>query len=264
MGTGANKSQTTSWYGLPSTQSSEIYIKELVAVSIDPPAKDNALLLTTDTEVSIAPKLHKNQQHTSSKHVPNGHPPSNSEKAGTTGTIPSNVDAKPATKAGNTQLLRVVPSRLVKTSITHTGPELIALVSPVTFDALFGPVQQKDDGENQICYQAHFKKLLGPVDPTSSPDSSTPAQAPGPRVLKAGISEKAKESDQIGIQEPQRSGEVYIGCSSSVIDKHVIFAALTESVEEWDTVRYVSLPLISVALNLATTPVSLLSQGPLP
>lgn len=153
----------------------------------------------------------------------------------------------------------MLPSRLVKTSITHAGSELIAFVSPVTFDTLFGPDQRKDDEERRVCYQAVFKKVPGPVDPTKNPDSVSPTQAPSARVLKAGSSEKTKGTDQTGAEEPKGSGDVYIGCSSSIIDKHIVFAALTEGLEEWDTVRYVHIPLVSVPSSSAAILVSLLN-----
>lgn len=151
---------------------------------------------------------------------------------------PSNAKPKSTTKSGNTRLLRVLPARFVGITSTNSVSELIAFVSPVTFDALFGSEKRKEQEESYTCYQARFRRLLGPVDPTFDPNSTPSNQAPSARVLKAGSTEKEKENEQANAQGPPGSGEVYIGCSPDIIDRHIAFAALTEGIEEWDTVRY--------------------------
>ncbi|KAF9453962.1 AAA-domain-containing protein [Macrolepiota fuliginosa MF-IS2] len=202
----------------------------LRVVSIDPPAKNDALLLTTNTEVSIAPKLHKNQQRAPSKSAPD----TTTKPADEAGS--SNAMSKSPTKPGKIELLRVLPSRFVKIPSTDSVSELVAFVSPATFNALFEPESRRDD-ESNVCFQVQFKRLPGPVDPTSNTDSTPPNQVSTARVLKAGSADKEKNNDQVNAQGVPGTGEVYIGCSPNIIDQHIVFAALTNGIEEWDTVR---------------------------
>lgn len=160
----------------------------------------------------------------------------NGKKPSTTEEAPPTTKPRPTTKQGKTEYLRVLSSRFSKASFAHSGSELIALVSPATFDVLFDPGQRTRDGDHYICYQARFKQLSAPPDPTANSDQAVPDQAPTPRVLKAGSTEMEKE---VGPTEPSGTGEVYIGCSPDVIDQHIVFVALTEGVAEWDIVRFV-------------------------
>ncbi|KAF5351610.1 hypothetical protein D9756_007497 [Leucocoprinus leucothites] len=203
----------------------------LRVVSIDPSAKDGALLLTTNTEVSIAPKLHK--QPSLSKNLSNGH--SIASRKPVEGVQP-NMNLEPTSKPGNSEVLRVLPSRLFTTLPAYLGSELIAFVSPQTFGALFGPEQDSLANDHCICFQARFKLRQGPVDPTSS-SSSASNQTPVARVLKPGSSEKEKENQSTKAPEFPGTGEIYIGCLPDVVDQHIVFSALTESVQDWDVVR---------------------------
>jgi len=212
--------------GLFVNQISQFWLADVDTVSVRPSAKDNALLLTTNTEVSISPKLHKQQ-------LPlkwNGHSVSAKNPAENT---PPSTKPEPTSKPGNSEVLRVLPSRfLQETSSTHSGSELIAFVSIGTFGKLFGSTS--DGG---LCFQARFKRMQGPADPTSTQSSETNSN-PVAHVFKAGSSAKGKKSEGIEDSGHLGSGEIYVGCSHNVIDHHIIFSALTEDVEEWDLVRY--------------------------
>jgi peroxin-1 len=188
--------------------------------------------LTTNTEVRVASKPHGKSSFSNplSQSHANGDEPSATEKAATKST---------AKTEGETEHLRVLPSRFSKVSCTHSGPELVAFVSPWTFDTLFGAEKEKGDEEKCLCHAARFKRLLPPSDPTLDHPSTKPEDAPNPRVLKPGSTEKAKEADQAISTDPLGSGQVYIGCSPDVIDEQIVFVALSEGVTEWDVVRYV-------------------------
>lgn len=187
------------------------------------------MLLTTNTEVSISPKLHK--QQVPSKHLSNGH--STSAKNPTKG-IPPDTGPESTSKPRKSEVLRVLPSRFLQTLSlsTHSGPELIAFVSVDTFDTLFGPTS-----DGCICFQARFKRIRGPADPTSIRSSETNPN-PVTHVFKAGPSVQEKENERIEDSGHPGSGEIYVGSSHSVIDHHIVFSALSEGVEEWDLVRY--------------------------
>jgi hypothetical protein len=77
------------------------------------------------------------------------------------------------------------------------------------------------------------------LDPTSDPNFPGSSHAPAPRVLKAGVSDKAKEIEKAQDYDSPGIGEVYIGCYPDVIDQHIVFSVLTEGVGEWDIVKYI-------------------------
>lgn len=133
----------------------------------------------------------------------------------------------------------MLPSRFSNVPPTYSGPELVAFVSPWTFDTLFDAGREKGDGDKCLCYAARFKRLLPLADPTVDANSAKPEENPNPRVLKAGSTEKGQESDQANSTDPVGSGQVYIGCLPDVIDGHIVFVALSEGVTEWDVVRHV-------------------------
>jgi len=212
--------------GLFVNKISQFGLSNVDPVSVRPSAKDDALLLTTNTEVSISPKLHKQQLPLKS----NGHSVSAKNPAE---NIQSTTKPEPTSKPGNSEVLRVLPSRfLQETSTTHLSSELIAFVSIGTFAKLFGSTS--DGG---TCFQARFKRMQGPADPTSTQSSETNPNHVA-HVFKAGSSAKGKESEGIEDSGHLGSGEIYVGCSHNVIDHHIIFSALTEDIEEWDLVRY--------------------------
>ncbi|EKM80755.1 hypothetical protein AGABI1DRAFT_105706 [Agaricus bisporus var. burnettii JB137-S8] len=193
----------------------------LRVVNIDPPAKGDALLLTTNTEVIVASKPHG--QSSFSDSIPQGH--ANGRELPTT----EKAAVKPTTKIeGKTDHLRVLPSRFSNVPPTYSGPELVAFVSPWTFDTLFDAGREKGDGDKCLCYAARFKRLLPLADPTVDANSAKPEENPNPRVLKAGSTEKGQESDQANSTDPVGSGQVYIGCLPDVIDGHIVFVALSE------------------------------------
>jgi len=166
-----------------------------------------------------------------SKHLDNGH--SISAKNPTKG-IPPDTGPESTSKPRKSEVLRVLPSRFLQTLSlsTHSGPELIAFVSVDTFDTLFGPTS-----DGCTCFQARFKRIRGPADPTSIRSSETNPN-PVTHVFKAGPSVQEKENERIEDSGHPGSGEIYVGSSHSVIDHHIVFSALSEGVEEWDLVRY--------------------------
>jgi peroxin-1 len=188
-------------------------------------------LLTTNTEIRVASKPHG--KSTFSDSLPQGH--ANGDELSAT----EKAAAKPTAKIeGETNHLRVLPSRL-SILVTHSGPELVAFVSPWTFDTLFGAGREKGDEDKCLCHAARFKRLLPPSDPTLDAHSTKPEETPNPRVLKVGSTEKGKETDQAVSTDPLGSGQVYIGCLPDVIDEHIVFVALGEGVTEWDVIRHV-------------------------
>ncbi|KAH9485161.1 Peroxisome biosynthesis protein PAS1 [Psilocybe cubensis] len=186
------------------------------------PIKGNALLLTTNTEVSIAPKLHKkkNDDIVKSFHQPNG----------IVGSKPvKNEDSRSSTTPLDTVFeLRVLPIRLVHNVMLPepSVPELLALVSPKVLNQL-----------NSACelnkfYQGSFTRVNTPPDPTFS---SSPSALPEPvaRVLNPGT----HEEPGLGNETASDAGDIFIGASEQVPNGHIVFPVLPEGLKEWSLIR---------------------------
>ncbi|KJA20005.1 hypothetical protein HYPSUDRAFT_204070 [Hypholoma sublateritium FD-334 SS-4] len=201
------------------------------------PAKGNALLLTTNTEVSIAPKLHRNREAPSTNPPINGHA-AVSPKPTINGT--ATAAAPSATTKTASEILRVIPSRLVSGSTypEHSGLELLAFVSPRTLDQL-EPLLA--DRTPSWFHHAAFKKLAAPHDPSAS-SSDVPAPEPTTRVLNAAAREDPVPAKLV-------PGDIYIGTSKEIPSGHIVFSALPDGLEEWDLVR-VSLAKDGGTLNV--------------
>ncbi|KAF9528481.1 P-loop containing nucleoside triphosphate hydrolase protein [Crepidotus variabilis] len=196
----------------------------LRVTSVDPPTKGNALLLTTNTEVSIAPKLHK------SKDTPKN--PLASGSSSTTVKDQSNPSQPQlSTQEDDYTGLRVLPARLAPNlpHLNHDGPELLAFISRNTLILLKNEIV---DFSSSTFLRANFKKLNGPLDPSSQLSENTPE--PAARVLNAGG--RSEDSAQKATTPPD--GEIYVAIMSGLIDGHLVFPALPKDVEDWDIVNF--------------------------
>ncbi|KAJ7128978.1 P-loop containing nucleoside triphosphate hydrolase protein [Mycena crocata] len=168
----------------------------LRVVGIGPESKGNALLLTTNTEVSIAPKLHSRKHARPVNGLSNG--PSD---AGPSKDPPLSISSPMVPF----QVLRAIPPHLLGLPFPeHTGPEILAYVSPATF-ALLHP---SASGEEGVYHRTLFRQT---------------------RVLKAGNTDTG----------PSKSGEVeeiYVRGVEDVPGSHITFLSVQE-IEEWDLVR---------------------------
>lgn len=212
--------------GLQSFGSTETVFNAIIA-SLDPP-KGNALLLTTNTEVSIAPKLHRKKDIPSSKPLVNGN---------------SAVSTKPAVNGGPkkessvpnvaSETLRVLPARLAQAvnHPEHNGSELLVLVSPKILSKLLPP---KFDHTSNTFYQGAFTQLTPPSDPSSSTTPAPPVE-PSVKVLNAGGREDSGEK----VQKTSQDGGIFVGASESVPYGHIVFSALPDGLNEWDLLKYV-------------------------
>ncbi|KAF8995495.1 P-loop containing nucleoside triphosphate hydrolase protein [Cyathus striatus] len=193
----------------------------LRVVSISPSAKDDALLLTTNTEVSIAAKLHQRKENNTTS----ASKPVQAAKH----TSPSHMTSastKPTflTKAAS---LRVLPSRLLSIELPdYSNSNAIAFVSPKTFKRIF----PKELTLNIRCYKASIKRMPSPKSPSSNTSASS-APAPGLSILNTDTSEKGKDSTE-------ESGVIslYLGCKDGIVDNHIVFPVILDGVEEWDVV----------------------------
>lgn len=191
--------------------------------SLDP-SKGNALLLTTNTEVSIAPKLHRKKDDGPAKSLPKAN--------GSISTKPSiNEGLKTSTTPVDTvsEVLRVLPIRLVQDIMLPepSGSELLALVSPKIL------AQLNPTCEMNKFYHGGFTKLNAPPDPTSAPSSSSTLPEPAARVLNPGAHEES------GVEKETASGvgDIFIGASERIPSGHIAYSVLPEGLKEWDLIR---------------------------
>ncbi|KAF7298025.1 putative peroxisomal biogenesis AAA ATPase pex1 [Mycena chlorophos] len=189
----------------------------LRVVSLVPESKGNALLLTTNTEVSISPKLHGKKASTSAS-APK---PVNGIAHPTPTPAP---EPKPPI---STERLRVIRPELANLPFSeHSGPELLALVPPKTFALLYPDIDATEDAYHRVL----IKRLSPPTDPlanTSSSSSSAPA--PAPKVLKAGGSSEPAIPDE----DP---AEMFVKGAEGVPDGHIVLPPV-KGIDEWDLIR---------------------------
>ncbi|KAK0486176.1 P-loop containing nucleoside triphosphate hydrolase protein [Armillaria novae-zelandiae] len=199
----------------------------LTVASLDPTNKGKALLLTTNTEVSIAPKLHSRQQLKPEK-------PSNKST-----TDDPKGKIQPSLPSVQSHCLRVIPSRiLTRPFAVYTGSELLGFVSPTTFAKL---TRSFNSVEHDTHVKAHAKRLPPPIDPSSGATSSATPD-PVPRVLKPG----EKESTTV---EP---GTIYLGQSEGAPNGHIVLPTVVDGIEEWD--------LVSVSVDTGSSPLRIPSD----
>ncbi|KAJ7276088.1 P-loop containing nucleoside triphosphate hydrolase protein [Mycena haematopus] len=196
----------------------------LRVVSVQPEGR-TALLLGTDTEVSIAPKPHARNQPALSP-------------------APSPSPDAPA------RILRVLPPLPVP-SPEETGAHVLGYVSPATFAALFPSHSPsalppgEADTDTDVYHRTLLARLAPPADPSPSP--SPPPPAPAPRVLHAGggVGAGAGAGVSAGVGAGAHAGTtgdedaLYVRPDARVPENHVVVVAsgLVARVEAWDVVR---------------------------
>ena len=187
---------------------------------LDPLSKKNALLLSANTEVSIAPKLHSNKQTSPSKNslVNNRAPMVKNLSV-------NGVSTEPITPSkDDSSILRVLPVRLLPDIRfpRYSNSDSLAYVSRVTFAHV-----SKSSADSFYCGQ--FRPLVSPPDSTVT--HSPPLQNSDPvpaRLYSPGGSNVASS----------RSGKVWIGTSKGLPAGHIVFFVLPKGVDEWGLIRY--------------------------
>ncbi|KAF8813732.1 AAA-domain-containing protein [Phlegmacium glaucopus] len=198
----------------------------LRVTGLDPPSKKNALLLSTNTEVSIAPKLHSNKQISSPKRsLANGHAPT--VGVSTESTIPPN---------DRSCIFRVLPARLLPAIRfpDYSESDSLAFVSHVTFTQLHASKFTSADS----FYCGQFRPLRSPADPTAPPPPR-----PNPDPMLARLASSGSHASSGGSYASSKSGKVWIGVSEGLPAGHIVFSVLPEGVDEWALVR------MSLSLN---------------
>ena len=217
-----------------------------LAVSLDPQSKGNALLLTTNTEVNIAPKLRSTSKSISS----------NKNQTSTTTTTSSPTNSTTSNAKYPSKILRVIPPHVLPLAFppaaSYTRSEALAYVSKLTFSQLVStdtstsspslPASadhnDDDDIPDRQFHKATFRRLHPPANPTDPPGNVPNAKESQPvaRVFTAGGGGERKgvadtDTDTAGPKN------VLVGWAEGILEKHVVFPSMVQGVDEWDLVR---------------------------
>lgn len=187
----------------------------MILVTLDPPLKGDASLLTTSTEVAIVPKAH-------------GKVPPGKSADGTSAKQVSDASAQAKRKDQLNFIMRVIPKRLLLVAIPEdNGLDIVTYVAPRTFNRL-------GSSGNQKYLTGTLVKLNPPTDPSAPvPDpASTPAPATTTRVLTPGEKKRETQEDKEG----ESVKAVYITAHSGVPEGHIFVPLPHGNVEEWDIV----------------------------
>lgn len=172
--------------------------------SLDSGSKGDVLILTTNTEVTVVPKLHRRREND-----------------------PKHLNERQGEPSASSSVLRVLPARLSPPLPEYHGPELLAFISPGTFSRL-----QIDAGmEGSTFLRVIHRRLPPPLDPSHSgpDDSEASVEQTTTRVLHAGGREQ--------IQDTISAEDVYLGVADDIVASHIVFPVLPKGVEDWDIIR---------------------------
>lgn len=187
-------------------------------MSLDPQSRGNALLLTTNTEVSIAPKLHRESR----QQPPNPQVNTTSQQA-----LFSSTEKSPKLSQSLPQILRVVPPRVLPLSLpAYNGPEILGYVSAATLTKLCPEIT----AQNEIYHQFHISHLHPPTDP-SAPSQTTATATPVAKVLKPG------DGENPAVEASPKKGKVHLAPMDGIPNNHIVLPKLVDDVKEWDLVR---------------------------
>ncbi|KAJ3813169.1 P-loop containing nucleoside triphosphate hydrolase protein [Lentinula aff. lateritia] len=183
----------------------------LKIVSLAPQAKDDALLLSTNTEVSISPKLHANRRVHAKEPTVNG-----------------TADAAvPKSKPQPFQILRVLPNHVLSKPLTaYSGSEVIGYVSSSTLAQLLPA--SRNVAKQHTYYKVSVKRLESPINPVST--LQTPETAPETKVLNP--SEKTHN-----VENSDNAERNYVGGRDELIGGHIVFPSLPAGIEHWDLIK---------------------------
>ncbi|KAJ3908233.1 P-loop containing nucleoside triphosphate hydrolase protein [Lentinula edodes] len=174
----------------------------LKIVSLAPQAKNDALLLSTNTEVSISPKLHANRRVHAKEPTVNG-----TADAVVPKSIPQPF-----------QILRVLPNHVLSKPLTaYSGSEVIGYVSSSTLAQLL-PASRN----------VSLKRLEPPINPVST--LQTPETVPETKVLNP--SEKIHN-----VENSDNAERSYVCGRVELIGGHIVFPSLPAGIEHWDLIK---------------------------
>ena len=196
---------------------------KVISVSFEP-SSAKAVLLTNDTELSVAPKTRR--QWNPEKHIVNGETPA-------TKSNPSSTSPTSRTPS-YTVLLRVLPTSMLSDrlpSLLDFGSVIFVsqrMLSLARLEGLLPP-------DPKTTLIADVKRLDPPTDPSGAADLTPSDAAPVAKVLNP--SEATKREDVK--EELSKVGHVRIVGVEGVPGNQMIIVGDVDGVEDWDVVRQV-------------------------
>lgn len=188
-------------------------LPEYVLAGLEPKSQGDAVVLTTNTEISIAPNLH--QPRASAKQ--NGH-----------GNRESTTTPSPSLQARTSEVLRILPARLSSStkSPEDNGSDLIGFVSSDTLALL----QSENNQGDSTFIHVSLRRLRSPLNPSSTgPDRGVETSTQGSRLANGELPSKSRVNNTM---------DVYVGIGKGFLAGHIVFPVLPAGLEEWDLVRY--------------------------
>lgn len=202
-------------------------------VSSDP-SSGKALLLTTSTEVSIAPKLRAKQKSVRAQPDAKG-----LTKASTSASGESSRSAAPqkAKTSYPARTLRLLPQRHLgryPTPLPTSSGQSLGFVSYRTLLSLY---PDRFPGQKLHGWQVTVRRVSPPVNPDKETSTHTPSIAPTPRVL---VPNGDPSSSKGKTPEPTKDELTAVWSPDvPVPDGHIALAGGCDNAEDWDLVRYV-------------------------
>ncbi|KIK98366.1 hypothetical protein PAXRUDRAFT_692364 [Paxillus rubicundulus Ve08.2h10] len=197
----------------------------LTVVSFEPSTKGSAALLTTDTEVSIAPKAHHRQKVVKA-----------------VVSTASRDDSKPSFPDA---VLRVLPTRLIEpispASSSYSRPETLAYIHPYTFSVLANSHYPLKNDMKGAFLKLKYRVLQPPQNPLDAPrnvNAEEGPQEPTPQVLRPGGKGEASLPDKK--TEAPAENVLFAGWSHKVLESHVFFPKGLEDTGDWHWIHVAS------------------------
>ncbi|KAI6138774.1 P-loop containing nucleoside triphosphate hydrolase protein [Pisolithus tinctorius] len=179
----------------------------LKVVSVQPSTKSDAALLTTNTEVSIAPKTHQRGKAVARQ-------------------VPTQDESKQP-KLPET-VLRILPSRLLEDisppdqEYTETAP--LAYIHPFTFSILAGTKWPSEDQHENEFVKLSYRYMPPPSNPLDAPQDGANAELP------------ERSADDMLDNKPVVFPEdqfLFVGCSRKVLESHAFFPNGLQGIGDW-------------------------------
>ncbi|KAI0083839.1 AAA-domain-containing protein [Irpex rosettiformis] len=215
-------------------------------VSLDPSTGGKALLLTSGTEVSIAPKTRPKT---------NGSSPAATNEEKSEKIEPTGKEAEV-----HSCTLRVLPSRVLPTSHPSCSALQDGSITAIGFVSriLLNEIANQPLYARPSSWRASIRRLPPPIDPSRDPNApALPVSTqPQPRVLIPHERAPSKVASTTVAEEPSQE-EVLVAWSPEVAvpDGHIIFYGSVAQVENWDHVKVDFLRESKDALTPAETDV---------
>jgi peroxin-1 len=196
---------------------------KVISVSFEP-SSAKAVLLSNDTELSVAPKIRR--QWNSEKNIVNGeNPVMKSDPAMTSPT---------ARTPSYTVLLRILPASMFPDhlpSLPDFGSVIFVSQRMLSVARLEGLLPS----DPKTTLIADVKRLDPPTDPAGAANLSLSDAAPIAKVLNPSEATKREGAKE----EPLKVGHVRVVGMDGVLEGQMVIVGGVDGVEDWDVVRQV-------------------------